>query len=104
MAGLQRKPGQGLDLRQFGKADIQRASLIEWDAKEQAWFIDILQEAGRGKVTEARLNEAGLVITQFACTCYTSPTKDEVVYFFEYDDAVKVEIAYLDALRLAGHY
>jgi hypothetical protein len=115
MSGLQRKPGQGLDLRQFGKADIKRASLIEWDAERQAWFIDVLQEAGRGKLTFSafrnsqpeswRADRAGDKLTALAPSGWARDHNgDDVLLFAEYDEAVKVEIAYLDALRLKGQF
>lgn len=111
MSGLQRKPGQGLDLRRFGKADIQRASLIEWDADKQAWFIDVLQDAGRGKLTFVKwanavakggISAAEVLLNQITRNWF-SPG-GEPLFFAEYDEAVKVEIAYLDALRLAGKF
>lgn len=111
MSGLQRKPGQGIDLRQFGKADIKRASLIEWNEHEQAWYIDVLQEAGRGIVTMAKWIEAGLTMRQLVELDFIDgmfgnapPRQTDTILFPEYDDAVKAEIAYLDALRLAGRF
>lgn len=122
MSGLQRKPGQGIDLRQFGKADIKRASLIEWDEDAQMWFIDVLQDAGKGKVNLAKIKAAFEVDDQGAInkvaeitgrdTAHTRsayfdcPSDDEHILFVfdDYDDAVKVEVAYLDALRLRGEF
>lgn len=108
MSGLQRKPNQGIDLRQFGRADIQRASLIEWDEAEQAWFINILQNAGKGVVTGDHLVSAGVFLSDAVPTTrYRFSTQvgvGVVALFDEYDDAVKVEIAYLDALRLRGRF
>lgn len=111
MSGLQRKPGQGLDLRQFGKADIKRASLIEWNADQQAWFIDVLQEAGRGPVTFVKWANAvakgGIATARVLLDQITKNWKapgGEPLFFAEYDEAVKVEIAFLDALRLAGKF
>ena len=37
--GLQRKAGQGLDLRMLGKAEIVRASEIEWSQVLQKWTV-----------------------------------------------------------------
>lgn len=108
MSGLQRKPNQGIDLRQFGRADIQRASLIEWDADAQAWFINVLQEAGKGPVTlgdYCQASPARPCIIDYAPSVVTTNTGwDQVLLFGDYDDAVKVEIAYLDALRLRGRF
>lgn len=108
MSGLQRKPNQGIDLRQFGKANIQRASLIEWDEAEQAWFINVLQKAGEGPVTlgdYCQASPARPCIIDYAPSVITTNTGwDQVLLFGDYDDAVRVEIAYLDALRLQGHF
>ena len=103
VSGLQRKPGQGLDLRQFGKADIKRASLIEWDAAEQAWFVNVVQEAGKGPLTTTKWREAGLPgAPDFARDDIMLP--GSTYHFDEYDDAVVSEIKYLDALRLSGQF
>lgn len=101
MSGLQRKPGQGLDLRQFGKADIRRASLIEWAEDVQGWYIHVLQEAGKGRVHENDLKAAGVAVPDGIA--FTVGRRG-ALYFDEYDDAVKVEIIYLDALRAKGRF
>lgn len=103
MSGLQRKPGQGLDLRQFGKADITRASLIEFDTDEQRWYVDILQEAGRGLLTPRRWQDEGLAFELIACEFETGDGFDtRPIFFREYDEGVRAEIIYLDALRKTG--
>ena len=105
MSGLQRKPGQGIDLRQFGNADIKRASLIEWDTDEQRWFVDVLQEAGFGLLTPKKWQDAGLRFEAVACEFVTGDGFiTEPMLFREYDEAVLAEIMYLDALRLAGKF
>jgi hypothetical protein len=102
LSGLQVKPGKGLDLRQFGKADIVRASEIAWDGEVQAWFVDVIQEAGRGKLTVAKWRKAGL---QGDPAHANSTEADDEVYMFDgYDDAVAAEIEYLNALRWQGIY
>lgn len=107
VSGLQRKPGQGIDLRQFGKAEIKRASEIVWDTDVQAWYIDVLQEAGQGVVTHDNIRAASreafytYVYSQGRDGLFLTPSRD-ALFFSNYDDAVKVEIAYLDALRLKG--
>ena len=40
MSGLQVKPGKGLDLRQFGRAEIERASEVLWDSDRQGWIVE----------------------------------------------------------------
>lgn len=107
VSGLQRKPGQGIDLRKLGPANIKRASLIEWDDERQAWYIDVLQEAGKGVVTGTSYMDARPscpAIIDYAPSYRGIKDQDDVLYFDEYDDAVKVEVAYLDALRLKGQF
>lgn len=102
ISGLQRKPGQGMDLRQFGKAQIVRASEIVWDEAVQHWFVDVLQEAGKGPLTTTKWREAGLPAFPVGANCGLEA--GSTYYFKEYDEAVAAEIAYLDALRLTGKY
>ena len=114
MSGLQRKPGQGIDLRQFGRAEIKRASLIEWSDADQAWWINVLQSAGQGNVTFEKIRavhgsdhcRATDVLDAAAPSgwCKAKERGDRTLLFDEYDDAVKVEIAFLDALRLLGRF
>lgn len=116
MSGLQRKPGQGLDLTKFGPATVTRASEIVWDEAEQAWKIDVLQEAGKGVVTGKdfcmavagdSMFRAAIGAVQITCIAPTLRRDTEFaapLLFGSYDDAVRVEIAYLDALRVKGHH
>lgn len=99
ISGLQRKPGQGVDLRQFGKAAIVRASEIAWDDHLQKWFVDVMQEAGKGPMTLAKWLDAGLTICQGG-----GISAQGLLIFDDYDMAVKAEIAFLDALRLRGEF
>jgi hypothetical protein len=99
ISGLQVKPGRGVDIRQFNdRADVKRASEIVATSDGQAWFIDVLQEAGRGVVRAAHLRDVGVPVNGFACT----ETPSGLLTFPDYDEAVRCEIAYLDALRLRG--
>lgn len=114
ISGLQVKPGKGLDLQKLGKeagtpAKTVRASEIAWNEMEQVWFIDVLQSAGKGVVTfpklKAALSTVDMMTTseldyQVGKGAWT--VKNEVLYFSSYDDAVKIEILYLDALRQKG--
>src|SRR5690348_14907193 len=96
MQGLQVKPGQGLDLRQFGDAKIVRASEIAWDEEHQAWFVDVLQEAGRGPITFAKFADAtdpdhgGDTVGVTLWLNRTAPhgwsgEDDEVLHFLDYN-------------------
>lgn len=102
LSGLQRKPGQGVDLRQFGQAAIERASLIEWAEDMQGWYINVLQEAGKGRVHKSDLDRVGVSIPDHAP--YQLGHRFGCLYFAEYEHAVEVEILYLDALRRRGRF
>jgi hypothetical protein len=119
VSGLQRKPGQGIDLRQLGHADIKRASLIEWDEAAQAWFVDVLQDAGKGRVTRSALRtvfsdyEIGELVERYRPThpsgwmAYVADmtgNDDPTLMSDDYDAMVKVEVAFLDALRIKGEF
>lgn len=98
ISGLQHKPGKGIDLRQFGKCDIKRVSLVEWDADRQSWYVQFLEGPLAGQLlTEAHANDADERLI------YTS--KDDVsgvLYFDEYEMGVTAEIKMFNAFRRAG--
>lgn len=106
LSGLQVKPGKGLNLQSMGHAQTVRASEIIWEPNNQAWYIDVLQDAGKGVVTGGKLIEVMDDKTLVALLADTNARVHEdaraPVMFDSYDDAVKVEIAYLDALRIKG--
>ena len=74
ISSLRRK--DGLDLRQFGKVEIQRVSDIKWSNHDQLWYVEII----------------------------SGPMEGEVLpdYYVEYEDAVEAEIVFLDDLRKQG--
>lgn len=114
MQGLQVKPGQGLSLLQFGNATVIRASEIVFNETYQAWTVDVLQDAGQGLVTYRRFMDAiapddrdatSERLDQLATDgWFTGKSEDAALGFHSYEDAVRCEIAYLDALRLKGTY
>jgi len=96
LTGLQHKPGQGVDLRQFGRADIQRASEVLHCADRQKWYVEF-RHAGTftGKrLTHSMLFDAGHDLSN------GQPVQDTTAYFQDYDEAVAGEIAVLNYLRL----
>lgn len=94
LSGLQVKPGKGIDLRQFGTANIQRASEVLFNEDRQQWFVEVRKGRYAGKqITWTMLAMAtGQVFKMKA--------NDPVAHFDEYDDAVNAEIAVLDHIRL----
>lgn len=105
VSGLQRKPGQGLNLQKFGQAKTTRASEIVWHEGEQQWYVDVLQEAGKGILTPKKWQDLGLRFELVACEFVTGDGfNTEPMTFKEYDEAVNAEVMYLDALRLQGQH
>lgn len=97
LSGLQVKPDQGVDLRQFGHASIKRASEVLFCENQQKWYVEF-REAGifSGKVlTVSMLCEANAT---------KPPTdlaeQDTAAYFDDYELAVTGEIQFLNYVRL----
>ena len=107
VAGLQHKPGKGFDLRKLGKADIQRASEVVWDADHQEWRVEFREGAGKyaGEILTDLIAQEALGHTwerQFPLLGLTRAGNARIFGFLEYDDAVAAEIKVLDGLRLRG--
>lgn len=101
MVGLQMKPGKGVDLRQFGKADIERSSLIEWDAEEQGWYVLILNyRHPDGRVAAVVLDRDLFNELTILPRHRTVRESDNAMIYDEYDDAVLCEIEAVQSLRL----
>lgn len=112
VSGLQHKPGKGLDLTTLGRAEVTRVSLVEWCPTNQAWYVDILQEHGRGKLTEAKMEDAyagldrhiGDSIRVKLSRPWRVAEEGGLLLFTTYDDGVAGEIYYLNLLRLNGRH
>lgn len=111
VSGLQVKPGKGLNLQSLGKAKTVRASEIVWHEDAQAWYVDVLQTPGKGPVTGDKLVDAFPEDTDPACAELLARTNARVhkdayqpIVFDNYEDAVTLEVAYLDTLRLRGEF
>lgn len=122
MSGLQRKRGKGLDLRQFGRASIERVSEIVWCEDRQRWKVQVLDlkvaywmaygkehpgtrssrlsEGHRPCLTWFHWKAAGLP-ENFPGGCRIS-TGGGLMTWDDYDRAVEAEVRFLDALRLIG--
>ena len=92
ISGLQRKPGQGIDLRQFGMAEIKRASEIEWIESKQQWAVRCLRGRYAGLFI-ALIHNGDDVLSILA--------SDHPVFLYnDYDTAVAHEIEALDYVRV----
>jgi hypothetical protein len=107
MSGLQHKRGKGVDLCQFGRASIERASHILWDEMGQCWFVEILTGPHAGKSLTQSLWSG--VTGQAECRLSVSAgvadvAPETVLGFADYDDAVAAEVVFLNSLRLKGTF
>jgi hypothetical protein len=103
ISGLQRKPGQGFDLRTMGHAQIRRASEVIWDDMCQRWYVAILEPPFRGRTLDRHVcRDSGVNLTSVMPESALEWDRAGCAMFFEYDDAVKAEIAVLDGLRVRG--
>lgn len=131
IVSLQTKPGKGVDPRQFGRADIKRTTIIEWNEARQEWWIKFLNGNAKNhpacvemwveckipleQIPARHTVEASVLRHRGAKGGYTfkpgdTKPKEEfdvsasVLYFAEYDDAVTAEIVLVQALRIKfGH-
>lgn len=101
--GLQHKKGQGVDLCQFGKAHVRRATLIEWDDEAQAWAIkDFTPGTGTSDPTTGPawsgnvFKDARVDVSQWDVRLPQGVAPAErwncPVLFADYDEAVQAEV------------
>lgn len=105
VSGLQRKPGQGLNLQTMGKAQTERVSEIKWHEDVQAWFVlPITGPFAQCALTQSMWREhVGEDLPEGVNPACEGPNPTLFcLYFADYDLAVKAEIAFLDAARAKG--
>jgi hypothetical protein len=115
IAGLQHKPGQGMDLialaaSEGGTADVVRASEIIWNNTAQKWTVEFKEGAGiyNGRMLDYYLVDAcsdiGLSLHDDNGWMIAAPLSEVGLIFLfpSYDAAIKAEIAVLNTLRAAG--
>jgi hypothetical protein len=96
LQSLMHKKGMGIDLREFGDAEIERVSLVEFDNTEKKFFVRFLK---------GPLADRVLTYPLYAAATGT-PVKflnsQPVMFFDDYEDGVAAEVRVLDALRKRG--
>lgn len=102
ISGLQRKAGQGLDLRTLGKASIERVSEIKWDEDRQAWYVEVISGPLTNLILTAQYRHKVAGLEGWFPEGATISTGTGILYFDDYDDAVRAEVEFLDAMRLKG--
>jgi hypothetical protein len=101
---LQHKKGQGVDLRSFGSAKIERATLIEWSEDNQAWFIQWTKGPDAGdKWTFLNFGQPSSNFHHSKFNSVWLPG-DPVIYFHDYEDAVRAEVAVIQNLQRSGQF
>jgi len=111
LRGLQTKPGKGMSLRQFGKAKIERTTLIEHNDDKQAFVIRFLTgKLGKAKTVFRHshfpsLGVEGVDVARFLKRHSAHVVQgDTAIYFHEYDDAVAAEIEIVQNWRRNPKY
>lgn len=96
IVGLEHKPGRGIDLKQFGRADkITRASEPIFCPDRQQWRVEF-RDAGRW--TGFTLTRSLLGMARGEPVPHVGA--EDPAFFSAYDDAVQGEIDALNYLRL----
>lgn len=99
VSGLEHKTG--FNLRVLGKAAVKRASEIVFDEPEQAWEVVFLNNnektLGSKKLGLWLYHECG--VHSMGLNAYVSGSR---VFFREYHEAARAEVAVLDYYRLRG--
>lgn len=94
VSGLERKRGQGIDLKALGTASVVRVSHVVWrEGARRGWAVVFLAGPRKDKVLGPADWSEDLPVDE-----------DGAILFPDYDDAVAAEIAVLDRDRLAGRF
>lgn len=101
LSGLDHK-SKGLDLRQFGKAKIERATLIEYSQEYDGWFIDWFDCVRMNLCWTRKTFADANISTDKWEVKFRSLGPREVVYFQHYEDAVEAEVAVIQSMQLSG--
>lgn len=92
---------KGLDLTKLGPVEIRRVSEIEWDQREQRWFIRPLHE-DMPERDGLRLGTLQGSIAEQVELLSVSAAEDGRALFAHYEEAVAAEVAFIQWLRLTG--
>lgn len=96
LSGLMRKQSEGIDLRSFGEAKVERASLIEFDEAAQKFYVKFLL----GDLTDRKLTY-GLYAAAMQKAVHHELVP-QVMFFDQYEEGVEKEIETLNAINAAG--
>ena len=97
--GLEHRNG-GIDLKQFGKALVERITLIEWDTEGCGWYIRWVsfdkphKRWGKEELPDAELLEGVILPSPYP--------ESSTVYFLTYEFAVAAEVQAIQRLQMEG--
>ena len=89
----------GVDLRRLGRAEIERVTLVEWDAEKQGWYIRWYGSNG-DEVWGEQMRT--YVLKTPRCRLLNWRLEDGKFLFNEYDEAVEFEVAVVQQLQIEG--
>jgi hypothetical protein len=103
MRGMDHKR-KGLDLRQFGKAKTQRATLIEFDEGFQMWRISWSEDVSFPVQTWTSETFMDCEVQWGAFNGISMVEPYDIIFFTDYEDAVAAEVAVIQAMQLKGDF
>jgi hypothetical protein len=102
ITGLDRKKGEGIDLKKFGKVSVVRASQIEWHEGNDFRGYKIEFLTGPRSGTTLTVNEYGKYHNNDLPSVINPEGGEDFALFEDYGESVKVEVFVLDSDRLKG--
>jgi len=105
MFGLDHK-NKGIQLKEFGPANTERVTLVEWDELYQRWTIEWFRRRNDTTWTPEEFKAVGLTHELFHGEQFETMMDrtgiETPVYFAEYEDAVAAEVAVIQRLQKEG--
>jgi hypothetical protein len=89
---------KGLPLHRLGRAQIERVSDIEWNESASMWFIRIKRGPWAGLVVD------GALLDSYGVTMPCRKDSAGNAVFDDYDAAVQLEIALVQAAQRRGEH
>ena len=109
LEGLEHKKGKGVNLKQLGKAKVERVTLIKFSESLQMWFIEwtdavLKKDNSFSKVWDVSfIDSLGVDVTEYGGEVIsTCNYHGDSIAFEDYDDAVKLEVATIQELQRSG--
>ena len=98
LKGLEHRE-KGIDLKRFGKAVVERITLIEWDSENCGWYIRWYLA---GKANMWGLEELGDIPCLQKVRVHFPKDRTFPALFSSYEDAVSAEVEAIQLLQKQG--